>query len=281
MKVEVDQNAGFCFGVVRAIEEAETLLQEQKALYCLGQMVHNEEELKRLEALGLVVVSKEDFDRLDGERVLIRAHGEPPTTYQKAQKHHIEIVDSTCPIVLKLQERIKKLKDTDAQIVLYGKPSHPEVIGLNGQVNNRCVIIEKMEDLTQIDFSREVYLFSQTTMDADMYVMLKEEIAHRMHAGVAFHDNNTICGQMKNRKPKLKAFAKSKDVVVFVAGKNSSNGKFLFSVAHQENEKTYLVSNPEEVKKEWFYGVESVGVSGATSTPQWLMEKIAERIQNI
>ncbi len=281
LEVEVDKNAGFCFGVVGAIETAEKNLENNQSLNCLGQMVHNEEEVNRLKNKGLNIISKEDFPSLQNKTVLIRAHGEPPETYQKAKENNIKIIDSTCSIVLKLQERIAKEDTQKYQVVIFGKKNHPEVIGLNGQSNNTCIIIEKLEDLDKLDFNKDIHLYAQTTMDVDMYQQVKDTIKERMSETAHFKSHNTICGQMKRRNPSLKTFVKDKDIVIFVAGKNSSNGKYLYSIAKQENPNTYLVGNKDEIDNQWFKNMKKVGISGATSTPQWLMNDIADYIREI
>ncbi len=281
LEVEVDKSAGFCFGVVEAIKSAEKVLENNTSLNCLGQIVHNEEEVRRLKEKGLNVISKDDFSSLKNKKVLIRAHGEPPETYQKAKENGIEVIDATCSIVLKLQNRISKEDTEKTQVVIFGKKNHPEVIGLNGQSNNRCIIVEKLEDLDNLDFHKDIHLYAQTTMDVGVYEQVKQEIARRIDKENHFKSHNTICGQMKRRNPSLKAFVKDKDVVIFVAGKNSSNGKYLFSITKNENPNSYLVGNKEEIDEAWFKGVKKVGVSGATSTPQWLMNDIANHIREI
>lgn len=285
MIVNVDEHAGFCFGVVEAIRKAEEMLDAGKRLYCLGQMVHNEEELKRLEKKGLRYVSVDDFPRLTGGTVLIRAHGEPPSTYSLAEKYDIHILEATCPIVLKLQERIRKEHEQgkDDPVVIFGKANHPESIGLKGQANGRSIVVENEGELAsqihKVNLNGAVSLYSQTTMDSDRFDRMEELLKQKMKHPELLKGHNTICGQMKKRKPALKEFASRHEVVVFVSGKKSSNGKFLYSVAKAQNPRTYFVSLSKELKKEWFSGVEKVGVSGATSTPQWLLNEVAEVIR--
>ncbi len=283
MTVNVDEHAGFCFGVVEAIRKAEEMLDAGKPLYCLGQMVHNEEELGRLEKKGLRYVTKDDFPKLSGETVLIRAHGEPPSTYALAEKHGVSILEATCPIVLKLQDRIKKEHDERETIVIFGKKDHPEAIGLKGQAHGRTVIVEKEADFDSAVFAEKldgsVSLYSQTTMDTDRFEHVRSLLKQRMQNPELLKSHNTICNQMKRRKPALKEFARNNDVVVFVSGKKSSNGKFLYSVAKEQNPQTYFVSSANELKKEWFTRAERVGVSGATSTPQWLLNEVAKKIR--
>jgi len=282
MQVDVDRSAGFCFGVVEAIRQAEELLDAGEELYCLGQMVHNEEELKRLERKGLRYVSIGDFPHLRGRKVLIRAHGEPPETYKLAEEYGIELIDGTCPIVLKLQERIREAHESNpsGQIVIFGKPQHPEAIGLSGQTGHRSLIAEDEKELKKIDPSGPVRLYSQTTMDTDRFEKVKQELQTRMADPDLLKCKNTICGQMKRRKPALKEFARHHDALVFVSGKNSSNGKFLFSVAKEQNPRSHFISGKEEIDRSWFDEADTIGVSGATSTPQWLLEEIAEEIRN-
>ncbi|HKK10179.1 MAG TPA: 4-hydroxy-3-methylbut-2-enyl diphosphate reductase [Bacteroidales bacterium] len=285
MKVDIDEHAGFCFGVVEAIRKAEEMLDAGKRLYCLGQMVHNEEELKRLEKKGLRYVSVDDFPRLTGETVLIRAHGEPPSTYSLAEKYDINMLEATCPIVLKLQERIRREheQEKDEPMVIFGKANHPESIGLKGQANGRSIVVENEEELAsqihKVNLNGAVSFYSQTTMDSDRFDRMEELLKQEMKHPELLKSHNTICGQMKRRKPALKKFASNQEVVVFVSGKKSSNGKFLYSVAKAQNPRTYFVSSAKELKMEWFLDAEKVGVSGATSTPQWLLNEVAEKIR--
>jgi 4-hydroxy-3-methylbut-2-en-1-yl diphosphate reductase len=288
MLVEVDSNSGFCFGVKNAVEIAEEALLNGEKVYSLGQIVHNDIEVERLAALGLISIDHDEFHQLKNEKVLIRAHGEPPETYDIARKNNITIIEATCPIVKKLQSRIRdtwqKAKEKNGQVIIYGKPGHAEVIGLLGQTDNEAILVSKKEELEKIKFTGEVYLFSQTTMSVKDYKDLADTITRMMgEHGIIdpeshFHKSNTICGQVSNREPKLKVFASRHDVIVFVSGKESSNGKILFEVCRKENPNTYFVSSPDEIKKEWFSGKKSVGVCGATSTPKWLIDKVRDTI---
>lgn len=287
MLVEIDVNSGFCFGVKNAVEIAEEALLNGEKVYSLGQIVHNDIEVERLAGLGLISIDHEQFKELKNEKVLIRAHGEPPDTYEIAHKNNITIIEATCPIVKKLQSRIRDIwersKTKNGQVIIFGKPGHAEVIGLMGQTNNEAILINKKEELKSIDLGKDVYLFSQTTMSVKDYRDIAETIIKKMEeqgidAELHFHKFNTICGQVSNREPKLKAFARKHGVIVFVSGKESSNGKILFEVCRKENPDTYFVSSPDEIRKEWFTGKSSVGVCGATSTPKWLIENVRDRI---
>jgi 4-hydroxy-3-methylbut-2-en-1-yl diphosphate reductase len=287
MLVEIDVNSGFCFGVKNAVEIAEEALLNGEKVYSLGQIVHNDIEVERLAGLGLISIDHEQFKELKNEKVLIRAHGEPPDTYEIAHKNNITIIEATCPIVKKLQSRIRDIwersKPKNGQVIIFGKPGHAEVIGLMGQTNNEAILINRKEELNSIDLGKDVYLFSQTTMSVKDYRDIAETIIKKMEeqgidAELHFHKFNTICGQVSNREPKLKAFARKHGVIVFVSGKESSNGKILFEVCRKENPDTYFVSSPDEIRKEWFTGKSSVGVCGATSTPKWLIENVRDRI---
>jgi len=291
MLVEVDENSGFCFGVKNAVEIAEEALMRGEKVYSLGQIVHNDIEVERLASLGLISIDHEKYKKLKNAKVLIRAHGEPPGTYETAQRNNISIIEATCPIVKRLQSRIretwKKTKENGGQVYIFGKAGHAEVIGLLGQTDNEAILIHSKSELDNITFSKEVYLFSQTTMSLREYREVAETIISKMKeqgtedADVHFHKFNTICGQVSNREPKLKAFAKRHEVLIFVSGKESSNGKMLFEICKKENPSTYFVSSPEEMKKEWFTGKKSVGVCGATSTPKWLINNVRDKISSI
>ena len=286
MRVTIDQNSGFCFGVVYAIQMAEDELNESKHLYCLGDIVHNDVEVRRLFDKGLRIINHEDLKNLHDCRVLIRAHGEPPQTYITAMENNIELLDASCPVVLKLQNRVKiaydKLDDENAQVVIYGIPGHAEVNGLLGQTNQKAIVVTGEDDLNKIDYTRPIVLFSQTTKSTDKFYSLKEKIEQRAHAEGNLHVsvNDTICRQVSNREPQLQKFAALHDVIIFVSGKKSSNGKVLFNGCKAVNERTYFISDEDELRDEWFEGVESVGICGATSTPMWLMEKIATAIES-
>lgn len=293
--VTIDCHSGFCFGVTGAIKEAEKRLACLKGtsgrnpLYCLGEIVHNNEEVKRLENLGLCVIDEKEFNGLQEATVLIRAHGEPPETYLTAQRNHIELVDATCPIVLKLQQRIKsgyeQMQQIGGQVLIYGKPGHAEVIGLNGQTGNRAVVVSSMEDLEKVDFSKPTLLYSQTTMNTEKYRQIADFAQSACNQnGVFFKAVNSICQSMSRRAEQIEAFAKSNDAIVFVSGKQSSNGKYLHEICRKFNPYTFFVSSPDELKSEDFADkshkarFERIGVCGATSTPMWLMESVAERI---
>ena len=291
MVVEVDERSGFCFGVRNAVEIAEEALSRDEKVFSLGPIVHNDIEVERLSNLGLVSINHEQFKKLKDCKVLIRAHGEPPETYKIAHQNNITIIEATCPIVKRLQSRIKetwlKAKKNEGQVIIFGKAGHAEVVGLLGQTENEAILVNGKEDLDKIKFSNEVHLFSQTTMSVKEYNDLAELIILKMNEQgipdeeIHFHKNNTICGQVSNRQPRLKAFAKKHDVVVFVSGKESSNGKMLYEVCKKENPNTWFVSSPEEIKKEWFMNRNSVGICGATSTPKWLIDKIKDTVMQI
>jgi len=275
---------------VNAIQQAEKELHHPEDLYCLGDIVHNSEEVHRLESNGLITIDHKGLSELKGKKVLLRAHGEPPETYRVAEKNGIKIIDATCPVVLRLQSKIKKsfadLKLDNGQIVIFGKKGHAEVNGLVGQTEGQAIVIDDPENLTGIDFFRPIALFSQTTMSPDKYLLLAENIRKRMVAALGKEDvplsiNRTICGQVSNRKKEVAQFAQKHQVIVFVSGEKSSNGKMLYEICKQENEKSFLVTNPEGVQKFWFDGVDDVGICGATSTPVWLMELVAEKINSI
>jgi len=290
MNIEIDPRSGFCFGVVNAINQAEKELQSDDDLYCLGDIVHNSEEVNRLESKGLITINHEDLEGLIGKKVLLRAHGEPPETYRIAEKNGIRIVDATCPVVLKLQQKINKswldLKGIGGQVVIYGKKGHAEVNGLVGQTEGNSIVVEDPDEIAGIDYSKPIALFSQTTMSSDKYLALAENIRKLMVKSIGRNDvpltiNRTICGQVSNRKKEVEEFAKRHQVVIFVSGEKSSNGKMLFEICKATNHNSFLVSNSNGVKKEWFNGIDDVGVCGATSTPVWLMELVAVRIREV
>ncbi|WP_226390616.1 4-hydroxy-3-methylbut-2-enyl diphosphate reductase [Penaeicola halotolerans] len=289
MEVSIDKNSGYCFGVEFAIKMAEDEMEHEDKLYCLGDIVHNDMEVARLKAKGLAVIDREDLKDLHDCKVLIRAHGEPPETYQVALQNNIELIDASCPVVLKLQHRVKtafdKMQREDGQIVIYGKKGHAEVIGLTGQTQEKAIVVMNDEDLDQIDFQKPVTLFSQTTKSTKGFYALKEKIEARIKAKkgkldeVDFNANDSICRQVSNREPQLQVFAKEQDVIIFVSGKKSSNGKALYQVCLQENPRSYFVENETEISNEWFEKSDKVGICGATSTPMWLMEKVAKYIK--
>jgi 4-hydroxy-3-methylbut-2-enyl diphosphate reductase len=285
IEIEIDKNSGFCFGVVNAIENAERELQKNNLLYCLGDLVHNNLEMKRLKVSGLKTINHEELATLRNKTVLLRAHGEPPSTYITANQNNIKILDATCPVVLHLQKRIKdcyeKIKNTDTQLVIYGKKGHAEVNGLVGQTEGRAIVIEKLEDLEYLDFQKAIVLFSQTTKQLDRFGEIVETIKSRIKEGVEFRYFDTICRQIANRLPKIKEFAIEHDWIYFVAGEKSSNGKMLFEECKKTNPDTVFISESAEIKELLPKGVRKVGVCGATSTPKWLMEKVAERIRTL
>jgi 4-hydroxy-3-methylbut-2-en-1-yl diphosphate reductase len=289
MNVTIDKNSGYCFGVEFAIQMAEDELAQQDTLYCLGDIVHNRMEVERLHALGLRIIDREQLEELHDAKVLIRAHGEPPATYELALRNNIELIDASCPVVLKLQNRVKHAFDAstrqNGQIVLYGQPGHAEVTGLAGQTLNQAIIVMTEQDLDQVDFSRPVTLFSQTTKSTAGFYHMKQVIEDRIRAAggslEAFDANDSICRQVSNREPALAKFAVQHDVIIFVSGRKSSNGKALFSVVNKNNPRSYFVENEEELQDEWFHEAESVGICGATSTPMWLMQRVKDRIEEV
>jgi 4-hydroxy-3-methylbut-2-en-1-yl diphosphate reductase len=290
MVVEIDEKSGFCFGVQNAVEIAEEALARGEKVYSLGHIVHNDIEVDRLYKMGLLHVDHDEFRNLRDCKILIRAHGEPPEIYYLAEKNNITIIEATCPIVKKLQGRIKSAwqstLEKGGQVVIFGKAGHAEVIGLMGQTDNKAILTDGEVNLDKIDYSKDVHLFAQTTMSNSDYKQLIEKITIKMaENGIAdparhLHINNTICGQVSNRQPGLKTFAKNHDVIVFVSGKESSNGKILFSVVKNENPLSWFISSPEELKEEWFAGKKSAGVCGATSTPKWLIDQVRDAILN-
>lgn len=285
MKIEIDSDSGFCFGVVTAIRKAEEELSSGTTLYCLGDIVHNSDEVQRLSAKGLKVITHDDLRHLSGVKVLLRAHGEPPSTYALAKSRNIEIIDATCPVVLRLQQRIKQTYDStlvpQPQIVIYGKRGHAEVNGLVGQTAGEAIVVENIDDLAKIDFTRNVALYSQTTKSLDGFRAIADEIRQRLAPEATLETADTICRQVANRVENLRRFARSHDVVVFVAGKKSSNGKVLYGNCLEENPNTHLVSNADELQPQWFDNADSVGICGATSTPRWLMEKVRDCLASL
>ena len=291
MNITIDKNSGFCWGVVRTVEIAEEVLQESSELYSLGPVIHNPMEISRLKEKGLETVSHSDFEKLRGKKVLIRAHGEPPSTYALARKNSVELIDATCPVVTKVQERIRKFYDKGYQVVIFGKRDHAEVIGLVGHTNGEAIVVTSVSDISLVDLTRKTVLFSQTTMDKPTFYeiakVLKEKIRAEFEVGtfeesaIDFHAKDTICGQVSGRDKKLREYASQNDVMIFVAGKNSSNGKVLYGICKEANPATYFIEDESELKSEWFEEKDSVGISGATSTPQWLMEKVKEAISTL
>ena len=282
-EIEIDARSGFCHGVVTAIRKAEEELERSgEPLYCLGDIVHNSDEVERLERKGLSTITHEDLNGLSGVRVLLRAHGEPPSTYSMAKEKGIEIVDATCPVVLQLQRRIKETYDHSSprpQIVIYGRAGHAEVNGLVGQTNGEAIVVENIEQLERIDFNRDIALYSQTTMSLQGLAEMVDEINRRKSPEVNFTYHDTICRQVANRVSHLRVFARRHDVVLFVAGAKSSNGKVLYHECRDVNERSYLVSRPSDFKGEWVDGARSIGICGATSTPRWLMEEVRDIVK--
>ncbi len=290
MHISIDNKAGFCSGVKSAIQKAEEELSASGTLYCLGQIVHNEQEELRLKAMGLKVINHDEFKSLHNTKVLIRAHGEPPETYHIAAKNNIQLIDATCPVVSRLQQKIKSSfdegKPNNTQVVIYGNKSHPEVIGLNGQINNEAILIGESGDIGKIDFSKSVCLFAQTTKNKSVYkeiVNRIEEKKGKLQSGGSFNftSNNSICGQVSNRDKHLKDFARKNEVIIFVGGEHSSNGKYLFSVCKAENQVSHYIGGSEGLKQDWFAGKKTVGVTGATSTPDWLLNSVASEISKL
>lgn len=287
IKIEIDEHSGFCFGVVTAIKKAEEELSKGGVLYCLGDIVHNGSEVKRLEEAGLVTIDHEQFAKLHDVKVLLRAHGEPPATYEMAKRNNITLIDATCPVVLMLQKRIKTEYDTEgdkSRIVIFGKKGHAEVNGLVGQTDNKAIVIESPSEVSKVGLDKDISLFSQTTKPLDEYNEVAESLREglKQNGGYSLKFNDTICRQVANRIPNIFNFAKVHDLIIFVSGKKSSNGKSLFAECHRANERSYFISSADELEVAWFADdVKSIGVCGATSTPKWLMEKVADRIKEI
>ncbi|MBI5214815.1 MAG: 4-hydroxy-3-methylbut-2-enyl diphosphate reductase [Ignavibacteriae bacterium] len=291
MNVSIDKSAGFCWGVVRTIDIAESELASlpgEMNLYSLGEIIHNPMEIERLEQKGLKTIHREDLASIKDAKVLIRAHGEPPSTFERAKELGIELIDATCPVVRKVQERIKKFYDTGFQVVIYGKIDHAEVVGLVGQTNGEAIVIKSLEEISKINFEKKTVLFSQTTMDKETFHKIKTALQEKikdfvvsgfMDEAVEFHAKDTICGQVFGRDKKLQEYARQNDIMIFVAGRISSNGKVLFHICQEANPRTYFIENETELQPEWFEEVEHVGISGATSTPHWLMERVKHAIE--
>ena len=285
VKVEIDEGSGFCFGVVNAINQAEVELQTNEILYCLGDIVHNSHEVERLKSIGLKSINHDEFSQLYNAKVLLRAHGEPPSTYELAKKNNIQIIDATCPVVLQLQRKIKKTYDNrnpkDTQLVIYGKLGHAEVNGLVGQTQNQAVVIEKIADLSQIDFSRPIKLFSQTTKSLEGFSEIVHEIKERAKNDLDFEYFDTICRQVANRIPNIRKFASKYNLIFFVSGEKSSNGKILFQECYDANPNSIRISGPDNINRELLNDAQTIGICGATSTPKWLMEKVAQKIHQL
>lgn len=283
--IEINKSSGFCFGVINAIKYAEEELKTEDSLNCLGEIVHNSQEVERLANKGLKTINYKDLEGLRNTKVLFRAHGEPPEVYAFAHANNIKIVDATCPVVLRLQKRIRtkyeETRDVQAQIVIYGKIGHAEVNGLVGQTNGEAIVVQKLDEITKIDFSKPVILFSQTTMSKEDFAELIENISKRMADGVDFEYFDTICRQVSNRIPDLDEFAREKDWIYFIAGKNSSNGKVLYQICKDANPNTTFISTADEIIEPLPDWVHHVGICGATSTPKWLMEEVAKKLKAI
>lgn len=280
LQIEIDTASGFCFGVTTAIGKAEEELTHSDSLYCLGDIVHNERECERLRELGLQTIDHASFAKLHHAKVLLRAHGEPPRTYAQASENGIEIIDATCPVVLQLQRRIKRKYDTPnrPQIVIYGKRGHAEVLGLVGQTNGEAIVIENLEEAEKLDFTKDICLFSQTTKSLEGFQSIVAYITDHIQAPAVFEYFDTICRQVANRLPNIRNFAARHDVVLFVCGLKSSNGKVLYEECKKVNAQSYLVDEPCNIDPAWFTNAKSVGICGATSTPKWLMEACCEAI---
>ena len=286
MEITIDKNSGFCFGVVHAIETVEKALQNQKQLYCLGDIVHNNEEVLRLKKMGMAVIDKEKMQTLYNQTVLIRAHGEPPSTYQLAIENNLTILDATCPVVLELQKKVRtgflEMETKNGQIVIFGKKGHAEVIGLTGQTDNKAVVITNLEEIDIIDFSKPLRLYAQTTQSLSTFKSLVELIEQKYSnygsENPDFIWYDTICRQVSNREYSLRKFAYEHDVIIFVSDEKSSNGLILFQICQSVNKHSYMISSEQDLQKEWFVNSKKVGICGATSTPRWLMNAIAEKV---
>jgi 4-hydroxy-3-methylbut-2-enyl diphosphate reductase len=278
LNVTIDKSSGFCFGVVYAIDMAEDILDNEEYLYCLGDIVHNDEEVERLKAKGLRIIDHEQLHQLKDEKVLIRAHGEAPSTYELALKNNLTMIDASCPVVLKLQNRIKNSHDDEEQILIFGKHGHAEVIGLQGQTNGKAIVFQDLAELDEMELPNKITLYSQTTKSTDKFYEIKDELLKR---GFDLKANDTICRQVSNRYEELENFVADYDKIIFVSGKKSSNGKVLFDVCKKYNPNSYFISNVDELNKSWFAKYDKVGICGATSTPMWLMEQVKSALENL
>ncbi|WP_028912759.1 4-hydroxy-3-methylbut-2-enyl diphosphate reductase [Prevotella sp. MA2016] len=283
IQIEIDEGSGFCFGVTTAIKKAEEELAKGEKLYCLGDIVHNGMECERLREMGLITINHEEMRQLHNAKVLLRAHGEPPETYELARQNNIEIIDATCPVVLKLQKRIKEQYDenNDAQIVIFGKKGHAEVLGLVGQTHSNAIVIESSDEVTKLDFTRDIYLYSQTTKSLDEFRRIIDYIQTHISPDATFQSFDTICRSVANRMPNISQFAAKHDLILFVCGRKSSNGKVLYNECLRVNPNSHLVEDPQEIEPHWLEGIQSVGICGATSTPRWLMEQCRDAILNM
>ena len=280
IQIEIDNGSGFCFGVTTAIKKAEEELAQGEKLYCLGDIVHNGMECERLRQMGLITINHEEMRELHDVKVLLRAHGEPPETYELARRNNIEIIDATCPVVLKLQKRIKEQYDANlqSQIVIFGKKGHAEVLGLVGQTQSSAIVIENFDEVTKLDFSRDIYLYSQTTKSLDEFHRIIDYIQAHISPNAKFQSFDTICRSVANRMPNISQFAAKHDLVLFVCGRKSSNGKVLYNECLRVNPNTHLVEGPEEIEPQWLEGINTVGICCATSTPKWLMEQCRDKL---
>ncbi len=285
MRVEIDGGSGFCFGVTRAIGKAEEELSKDGHLYCLGDIVHNGRECDRLQRMGLETIDHHRLEQIKCSKVLLRAHGEPPSTYQTAEKNHIDIIDATCPVVLHLQKRIKEEYNADTghrkQIVIFGKNGHAEVLGLVGQTCGQAIVVESLADVERLDYTRDICLYSQTTKPLDEFREIVEYIKGHISSNATFIYYDTICRQVANRMPHIREFASRHDAVLFVCGKKSSNGRVLFGQCRQANARSYMIDSAREISPEWLEGCQSIGICGATSTPKWLMEECKVRVDQL
>jgi len=291
LNIEIDNGSGFCFGVTTAIQKAEEELARGNKLYCLGDIVHNGMECERLREMGLITINHDEMAQLHDAKVLLRAHGEPPETYELARRNNIEIIDATCPVVLQLQKRIKRQYDSNnqpespsqsfksaAQIVIFGKKGHAEVLGLVGQTHSNAIVIEHFDEVSQLDFSRDIYLYSQTTKSLDEFHRIIEYIQEHISPNATFKSFDTICRSVANRMPNISQFASRHDLILFVCGRKSSNGKVLFEECRRINPNTHLIEGPAEINPQWLENIKTVGICGATSTPKWLMEQCRDAI---
>ena len=291
LNIEIDNGSGFCFGVTTAIQKAEEELARGNKLYCLGDIVHNGMECERLREMGLITINHDEMAQLHDAKVLLRAHGEPPETYELARQNNIEIIDATCPVVLQLQKRIKRQYDSNnqsdspsqsvksaAQIVIFGKKGHAEVLGLVGQTHSNAIVIEHFDEVSQLDFSRDIYLYSQTTKSLDEFHRIIEYIQEHISPNATFKSFDTICRSVANRMPNISQFASRHDLILFVCGRKSSNGKVLFEECRRINPNTHLIEGPAEITPQWLENIKTVGICGATSTPKWLMEQCRDAI---
>lgn len=285
LKIEIDKGSGFCFGVTRAISMAEEELTSGRKLYCLGDIVHNGMEVERLAERGLITIDHDQLHKLHNVKVLLRAHGEPPETYRIARENNIEIIDATCPVVLALQRRIKKQYETGnddgRQIVIFGKNGHAEVVGLEGQTCGHAIVVEKLDDVKNLDFARDIYLYSQTTKNLDEFHRIIDYIKEHLSPTATFKSFDTICRQVANRMPGIAEFASRHDMVLFVAGRKSSNGRVLFHQCLSTNPNSHQIESADEIQPDWLLGITTVGICGATSTPKWLMEQCKDRVEEL